>query len=81
MAGLMNINTQWFYLITDSNKRSEIVIEQIKTAKDGYNLAFLYNASEPDLNECKVSMGMNIHFSTHSWGHLIYRTRANKGRS
>ena len=55
MAGLLNIHTQWLYLVTDSNENSEIISEQIKKSKDGYNLAFLYNASAPDVSECRVS--------------------------
>ena len=55
MAGLLNIHTQWLYLVTDSNENSEIIPEQIKKSKDGYNLAFLYNASAPDVSECRVS--------------------------
>ena len=54
MAGLLNIHTQWLYLVTDSNENSEIISEQIKKSKDGYNLAFLYNASAPDVSECRV---------------------------
>ena len=55
MAGLLNIHTQWLYLVTDSNENSEIIAEQIKKSKDGHNLAFLYNASSPDVSECRVS--------------------------
>ena len=55
MAGLLNIKTQWFYLVTDSNEKSEIISEQIEQAKDGYNLAFVYNASSPNANDCRVS--------------------------
>ena len=60
MAGLFNIHTQWLYLVTDSNENSEIIPEQIKKSKDGYNLAFLYNASAPDVSECRVSFFYSV---------------------
>ena len=56
MAGLMNLHTQWLYLVTDSTGKSQIVSEQIKQAQDGYNLAFLYNASAPNIEECRVGI-------------------------
>ena len=60
MAGLLNIHTQWLYLVTDSSENSEIISEQIKKSKDGYNLAFLYNASAPDVSECRVSFFYSV---------------------
>ena len=60
MAGLLNIHTQWLYLVTDSNENSEIISEQIKKSKDGHNLAFLYNASAPDVSECRVSFFYSV---------------------
>ena len=55
-AGLMNINTEWLYLVTDTNRNSEMSQPtEIKEAKDGYNLAFLYNASNPNGLNCQVS--------------------------
>ena len=35
MAGLMNLHTQWLYLVTDSTERSQIVSEQIKQVFSG----------------------------------------------
>ena len=54
-AGLMNIETEWLYLVTDSKMDSEMMPDAIKQAQDGYNLAFLYNASNPSGVNCKVS--------------------------
>ena len=60
MAGLMNLHTQWLYLVTDSTEKSEIVPEQIKQAQDGYNLAFLYNASASNIDECRVCLPLHF---------------------
>ena len=55
-SGLMNIKTQWLYLVTDSDATSTMMPKPILEAKDGYNLAFLYNASKPNGLECKVNL-------------------------
>ena len=53
-TGLMNLKTQWFYLVTDTNHKSEMMPSEIQTAKDGYNLAFMFNSSTPDDTGCQV---------------------------
>ena len=50
----MNINTEWLYVITDSNSIPPEGPKEIQNAKDGYNIAFLYNASNSQKQDCKV---------------------------
>lgn len=44
-ANLMMIDAEWLYLVTDTDNQSPMEPKEIKNAKDGYNVAFLYNAS------------------------------------
>ncbi len=54
-AGLMNIMTQWMYVVTDSDASSSFESNEILQAKDGYNIAFMYNASVSSANaDCRV---------------------------
>ena len=57
--GLVNIDTQWLFMITDSNdiNVSERLSDNIQV-KDGYNVAFIYNASSTDveISSCQVTM-------------------------
>lgn len=53
-AGLLNINTQWMYLVTDTDNNSPLMSDEILNAQDGYNLAFLYNTSSADSTDCRV---------------------------
>lgn len=54
-AGLLNINTQWLYLVTDTDSQSSMIPDEILNAQDGYNLAFLYNTTSTDITDCRVN--------------------------
>jgi hypothetical protein len=56
-VGLLNINTEVLYLVTDTDQASVMEPEQIKKAQDGYNVAFLYNSSNSNNNaDCKSGL-------------------------
>ena len=54
----MNIDTQWLFMVTDSNdiNVSERLSDNIKV-KDGYNVAFIYNASSTDIEVSSCQVG------------------------
>ncbi len=51
----MNIKTEWLYVVTDSDSSSSFAPSEITQAKDGHNIAFLFNASISSSNaDCQV---------------------------
>ncbi len=54
--GLMTIDTEWLYMISDTQYLQNDVASMLKKAKDGNNIAFVYNSSKPYDESCKVSI-------------------------
>ena len=44
-AGLTTLDHQWLYVVTDTNRNSEMMPPELTNAKDGQNVAFLFNSS------------------------------------
>ena len=51
----MTIDHQWLYVVTDSNRDSDMMPKELTEAKDGQNVAFIFNASSAVDNNCQVS--------------------------
>ena len=64
--GLVNIDTQWLFLVSDSNSASEMKPKEILNSQDGSNLAFIYNMSNTS-EDCKVSCQRNGLKWTEKW--------------
>lgn len=43
--GLMDINSQWLFVICDYGLDNETTVEIVNNLKEGNNIAFLYNIS------------------------------------
>ena len=53
--GLVNIDTQWLFMVTDSNEISDSKrLSETIQVNDGYNVAFIYNISSTDAETCQV---------------------------
>ena len=44
-AGLTTLDHQWLYVVTDTNRESEMLPKELSNAKDGQHVAFLFNSS------------------------------------
>ena len=56
----MTINHQWLYVVTDTNRGSEMTPKELTDAKDGDNVAFIFNGSSADENNCQVFFDIQI---------------------
>ena len=50
-AGLTSLDHQWLYVVTDTNRESEMLPKELSNAKDGQHVAFLFNAESQ--NNCQ----------------------------
>ena len=51
----MDIDSEWLYLISDTDNSETGVTENLQQIVDGNNLAFIYNVSRKDALSCAVS--------------------------
>lgn len=52
--GMMNVDTEWLYLISDTNNVDTDVTSELLNGMDGDNVAFVYNVSTSRPTECLV---------------------------
>ena len=45
LSGLVSINTQWLFLIPDTNEGDAKILSELEKSMDGDNVAFIYNSS------------------------------------
>ena len=54
-SGLMSINTQWLFMIPDTNDGDSKILSELEKSTDGDNVAFLYNSSVTS-STCNVQL-------------------------
>ena len=54
--GLMNIDTEWLFVVPDTDYMDAAVANQLTEMRDGQNVAMVYNSSLTNSNECQVKL-------------------------
>ena len=53
-SGLLTINTQWLFLIPDTNAGDIRILSELEKSVDGDNVAFIYNSADSASAKCNV---------------------------
>jgi hypothetical protein len=56
----MSLNTQWLFIISDTNSQDNKVVAELEKSVDGDNIAFLYNYSSSTAASCNVNTHIYI---------------------
>ena len=56
----MSINTQWLFIIPDTNDGDNKILSELEKSVDGDNVAFIYNSSVSTSNTCDVGCIQNL---------------------